>query len=86
MNLCILPREMYCTNSARTVADSSSPPTDLTVNTVSVLILPVEKTCKEVGAINTFAKKHENDEIHQAYTKAHRRMDSRKRTMYISKK
>lgn len=44
------------------------------------------KTCKEVGAINTFAKKHENDEIHQAYTKAYRRMDSRKRTMYISKK
>ena len=34
----------------------------------------------------TFAKKHENDEIHQAYTKAYRRMDSRKRTMYISKK
>ncbi|MGN0291443.1 MAG: DUF6076 domain-containing protein [Lachnospiraceae bacterium] len=44
------------------------------------------KTCKEVGAINTFVKKHENDEIHQAYTKAYRRMDSRKRTMYISKK
>ena len=44
------------------------------------------KTCKEVGAINTFAKKHENDKIHQAYTKAYRRMDSRKRTMYISKK
>ncbi len=44
------------------------------------------KTCKEVGAINTFAKKHENDEIHQAYTRAYRRMDSRKRTMYISKK
>lgn len=44
------------------------------------------KTCKEVGAINTFAKKHENDEIHQAYQKAYRRMDSRKRTMYISKK
>ncbi|WP_416741030.1 DUF6076 domain-containing protein [Agathobacter rectalis] len=44
------------------------------------------KTCKEVGAINTFAKKHENDEIHQAYTKAYRRMDSRKRTMYIFKK
>lgn len=43
------------------------------------------KTCKEVGAINTFAKKHENDGIHQAYTKAYRRMDSRKRTMYISK-
>ena len=30
------------------------------------------KTCKEVGSINTFAKKHENDEIHQAYTKAYR--------------
>ena len=44
------------------------------------------KTRKEVGAINTFAKKHENDEIHQAYTKTYRRMDSRKRTMYISKK
>lgn len=47
MNLCILPREMYCTNSARTVADSSSPPTDLTVNTVSVLILPVEKPARK---------------------------------------
>lgn len=35
---------------------------------------------------NTFAKKHEDGEIHQAYTKAYRRMDSRKRTMYISKK
>lgn len=43
------------------------------------------KTCKEVGAINTFLKKHENDEIHQAYTKAYRRMDSKKRTHYISK-
>ena len=40
------------------------------------------KTCKEVSASNTFAK----DEIHQVYTKAYHRMDSRKRTMYISKK
>lgn len=43
------------------------------------------KSCKEVGAAVTFAKRHENDEIHRAYTKAYRRMDSRKRTHYISK-
>lgn len=42
---------------------------------------PSGKTCKEVGALNTFAQKHENDEINQAYTKAYRRMDSRKRTL-----
>jgi hypothetical protein len=44
------------------------------------------KPCKEIGATLAFAKRHENDEIHQAYTKAYRRMDSRKRTHYISKK
>ena len=47
MNLCILPREMYCTSSAKIVTDSSSLPTDLTANTVNVLILPVAKPARK---------------------------------------
>jgi len=49
MNLCILPREMYCTSSVRTVADSSSLPVDPTVNIVSVLILPVVKPARKLA-------------------------------------
>lgn len=44
------------------------------------------RLCKEIGATLTFTKRHENDAIHQAYTRAYRRMDSRKRSMYLSKK
>lgn len=33
----------------------------------------------------TFENRHKDDRIHRAYTQAYRRMDSRKRTRYISR-
>lgn len=42
------------------------------------------KPCNEIGALNVFKSKHENDEIFKAYQKAYRRMDSRKRMKTIS--
>ena len=47
MDLCILPREMYCTSNAKTVEGSSFLPAGLTANTVSVLIPPVAKPAKK---------------------------------------
>ena len=43
------------------------------------------KPCREIGATLTFENRHKDDGIHRAYTQAYRRMDSRKRTRYISR-
>ena len=43
------------------------------------------KPCREIGATLTFENRHKDDRIHRAYTQAYRRMDSRKRTRYISR-
>ena len=43
------------------------------------------KPCREIGATLTFENRHKDDRIHRAYTQAYRRMDSRKRTKYISR-
>lgn len=50
------------------------------------IIFGEEKSCKEIGAIKIFKRKHKNDEIHKAYKKAYARMDSRKRSKSISVK
>ena len=47
MNLCILPREMYCISSVKTAADSSSLLADPTANTVNVLIVPAAKPARK---------------------------------------
>lgn len=47
MNLCTLPREMYCTSSAKTVAGSSFLPAGPTVNAESVLMPPTAKPARK---------------------------------------
>lgn len=50
------------------------------------MILQVAKPARKLMSLMPLLKKHENDKIHQVYTKTYSRMDSRKCTMYISKK